>query len=114
MSLSFGQVLLILLIVGVAVGTFFLIRRQRYVRSLRAQGWTFEGSPTLTTTYGDHRVNRFDTSLQRFVYRLTKDYARSFTFQWHLVKITFNRAFAINRLTECIYHAAKHTITNFN
>ncbi|MFT4228290.1 hypothetical protein [Micropruina sp.] len=52
MSLSFGQVLLILLIVGVAVGTFFLIRRQRYVRSLRAQGWTFEGSPTLVTTYG--------------------------------------------------------------
>ncbi len=54
MQFSFGpsQILLILLVVGVAVGAFFLVRRQRYVKSLRDQGWTFEGSPTLERSYG--------------------------------------------------------------
>lgn len=56
MHLSFGQILLILLVigagVGVGVGVFFIVRRQRYVKSLRDQGWGFEGSPRLDRTYG--------------------------------------------------------------
>ncbi|MFT4294776.1 MAG: hypothetical protein QM582_05120 [Micropruina sp.] len=52
MDSSIGQILLILLVVAVAVGLFFLIRRLRYVKSLRAQGWTFDGSPSLASTYG--------------------------------------------------------------
>ncbi len=52
MQLNLGQVLVILLVAGIAVGVFFLVRRQRYVKSLRDQGWTFEGSPTLASTYG--------------------------------------------------------------
>ncbi len=52
LSLGLGQILLILLVVGVAVGVFFIVRRQRYVKSLRDQGWTFEGSPGLDRSYG--------------------------------------------------------------
>lgn len=52
MDSPIGSILLILLVVGVAVGVFFIVRRQRYVKSLRDQGWTFEGSPSLAVTYG--------------------------------------------------------------
>ena len=45
-------ILLLVLAAGIAVAVFFIVRRQRYVRSLRERGWTFEGSPTLAATYG--------------------------------------------------------------
>ncbi|MEV6414244.1 hypothetical protein [Kribbella sp. NPDC051718] len=32
--------------IGVAIGVYAIVRRQRYVSSLRERGWTFEGSPT--------------------------------------------------------------------
>lgn len=43
---------LVLLVVGIAIAVFFIVRRQAYLRSLREQGWTFENSPTLADTYG--------------------------------------------------------------
>lgn len=52
MDSSLGTWLILLLCLGALVGLFFLIRRQRYVKSLRDQGWTFIGSPTLQATYG--------------------------------------------------------------
>jgi hypothetical protein len=49
---SLVQVLLLLAVIGAGIGTFFVVRRQRYLKSLTAQGWAFENSPTLATTYG--------------------------------------------------------------
>jgi len=51
-NLSTGQVLLIVLIIAVAIGLALIVRRRLYLKSLRAQGWRFEGSPTLATTHG--------------------------------------------------------------
>ena len=49
---SLGQVVLIVLAIGAAIGLFFIIRRNRYINSLKQQGWNFENSPTLAATYG--------------------------------------------------------------
>ena len=49
---SLVQVLLLLIVIGGSVGLFFVVRRQRYLRSLTEQGWAFENSPTLAATYG--------------------------------------------------------------
>jgi hypothetical protein len=45
-------VVLIVLAIGAAIGLFFIIRRNRYINSLKQQGWNFENSPTLAATYG--------------------------------------------------------------
>ncbi|WP_328323068.1 hypothetical protein OHA70_29845 [Kribbella sp. NBC_00382] len=39
-------IVLVIAGIGAAIGLFAIIRRQRYVSSLRDRGWTFEGSPT--------------------------------------------------------------------
>ena len=49
---TFWTVVLIVLAVGAAIGILFAVRRQRYIRSLEAQGWTFDNSPTLAASYG--------------------------------------------------------------
>ncbi|MFT4218193.1 MAG: hypothetical protein QM619_13560 [Micropruina sp.] len=52
MNSSLGPWLILLLSIGGLVLAFFVIRRQRYLKSLRDQGWTFDGSPTLDRSYG--------------------------------------------------------------
>lgn len=47
-----GTLLIVLIVLAVAVGVFFIARRQAYLKSLRDQGWAFENSPTLEVTYG--------------------------------------------------------------
>ena len=49
---SFWQVVLAIVAIGTALAIFFIVRRRRYIRSLEAQGWTFENSPTLASSYG--------------------------------------------------------------
>lgn len=52
MHLSAGQIVWIVVGLLVALGIALIVRRQLYVKSLRDKGWTFEGSPTLASTYG--------------------------------------------------------------
>ncbi|MFC7620731.1 hypothetical protein [Microlunatus sp. GCM10028923] len=40
-------VLLALLVIGIAIGTILIVRRQRWKARLRELGWTFESSPSL-------------------------------------------------------------------
>src|SRR5690606_40580418 len=69
---------------------------------------------TLTTTYRNHRIDRFDTCLQWFSYRLTEDNTGSFTLNRHFIRVTCNRTFTIDWLAERVYHTSKHTFTYFN
>ncbi|WP_433016013.1 hypothetical protein [Kribbella sp. CA-294648] len=44
---STGVFFLVLAVVGVGGGVALIVRRERYVRSLRDRGWAFDGSPSL-------------------------------------------------------------------
>ncbi|TDD57897.1 hypothetical protein E1263_21645 [Kribbella antibiotica] len=46
---TLSLVLIVVSVVGVGVGAALLIRRQRYIKSLRDRGWTFDGSPGFDT-----------------------------------------------------------------
>ncbi len=49
---TFWQVVLVIALIGAAIGVFFIVRRRRYINSLKALGWQFENSPSLASTYG--------------------------------------------------------------
>lgn len=49
---TFWAVLLIVLAVGATIGTVVAVRRRQYIKSLEAQGWIFDNSPTLAASYG--------------------------------------------------------------
>ena len=49
---TFWQVVLVIVVLGSAIGIFFIVRRRRYIASLTAQGWQFENSPSLAASYG--------------------------------------------------------------
>jgi hypothetical protein len=59
-------VLLGLVLVGVVVGVVLLVRRHRYVASLRERGWTFETAPALESVL-DHHAPPFGLGLVRAV-----------------------------------------------
>ena len=61
-----GPVLIGLLVVGVAVGVVLLVRRHRYVASLRERGWSFETAPALESVL-DHHAPPFGLGLVRAV-----------------------------------------------
>ncbi|WP_405059503.1 hypothetical protein OG474_43185 [Kribbella sp. NBC_01505] len=46
---TLSLVLIILAVVGVAVAVALIVRRQRYIKSLRDRGWVFNGSPGFDT-----------------------------------------------------------------
>lgn len=45
-------VLIILLVVGIGVGAFFIVRKHRYVKAIREKGWTWVESPDIRITVG--------------------------------------------------------------
>lgn len=49
---TFWIILLFLVVLGGGIATIAIVRRQRYIKALEAQGWTFENSPTLDATFG--------------------------------------------------------------
>jgi hypothetical protein len=51
-------------VVAVAVATFLLVRRARYVRDLRSRGWTFDSSPELAAVL-DHQAPPFGLGFER-------------------------------------------------
>jgi hypothetical protein len=59
-------VLLGLVVVAAAVGVVLLVRRRRYVASLRERGWTFDTSPSLESVL-DHHAPPFGLGLVRAV-----------------------------------------------
>jgi hypothetical protein len=65
----------------------------------------------LTAADGNHRVDSFDTGLQRFVYRLAVDNPGRFALQRHFVFHAGDRAFAVDRLPKRVHHAAHETFT---
>src|SRR5690606_33384720 len=69
---------------------------------------------TLTTTDRNHGVDSLDTSLKRFVYRLSVDYAGSFALKRHFIEIALNWTFAINWFTKRVDNTSDHTITYLN
>ncbi|GAA1852955.1 hypothetical protein ACFFOM_16225 [Microlunatus capsulatus] len=61
-----GWVVLAVVLVGVAVGVALLVRRHRYVTSLRERGWSFESAPRLEWVL-DHHAPPFGLGLERAV-----------------------------------------------
>ncbi len=47
-------VLVAVVAVVLAVVTFLIVRRQRYIRALRSRGWTFESTPPLSSVLDHH------------------------------------------------------------
>src|SRR5690606_12959651 len=68
---------------------------------------------TLATAHRNHCINRLNTSLKWLSYRLTVNYTRSFTLQWHFISFTGDWTFTIDRLTQCVYHTTNNTFTYF-
>ena len=66
---------------------------------------------TLSASDRYHGIYRLDTRLQRFVDRLTEDHARCFPLQRHLVFLTDDLAFAVDRVTQRVDHTADHIFT---
>ena len=61
-----GWVVLGLVVVALVVGVVLLVRRHRYVASLRERGWTFETAPRLEWVL-DHHAPPFGLGLDRAV-----------------------------------------------
>ena len=61
-----GWVVLAVVLVGVAVAVALLVRRHRYVTSLRERGWSFESAPRLEWVL-DHHAPPFGLGLERAV-----------------------------------------------
>ena len=61
-----GWVVLGLVVLGVALAVVLLVRRRRYVASLRERGWTFETAPRLESVL-DHHAPPFGLGLVRDV-----------------------------------------------
>jgi len=66
---------------------------------------------TLSTTDWGHGVNGFDSSLQRFVHRLTAGNTGSLNFHTALNR-SDNRTLAIDGFTESVHDAAQKRIAN--
>ena len=69
---------------------------------------------TLSASDGDHGIDRLDTCLEWFFYRLTENNTGCFTLQWHLIEFAGERTFSIDGLSECIHYAANHAFTNID
>src|SRR5690606_18228027 len=69
---------------------------------------------TLSSPNRDHRVDRFNSRLQRLSYRLTIDYAWSFTLNRHFESLSCNRSFPVNRLSKGIHNTTQHTFSHLN
>jgi hypothetical protein len=64
-----STIMIILVVIGVlvlALIAFLIIRRQRYVRSLRLRGWTFDSKPALESVL-DHHAPPFGLGFVRKV-----------------------------------------------
>ncbi len=68
---------------------------------------------TLATAYRDHGVDRLVTGLHRLVDGLTPDHARRNLLDC-VSCLSVDRAFAINRVTQCVDNAAQQFRTNRN
>src|SRR5687767_4572901 len=67
----------------------------------------------LATTNSNHCLDCLNTSLQTFIYRFTVNHTRSLTLQWHFITFPAYRTTSINRLSQGVYYAAYHSLTNF-
>ena len=67
----------------------------------------------LAAANGNHRVDGFNTSLNRFAHRLTIDDAGRQSFQ-RIALRRRNRPFVIDRISQGIHHPANHSIANRN
>ncbi len=67
----------------------------------------------LATAYRDHGVDRLVASLNRLVYRLTPDHARCNLLD-RISCLRVDRAFAVNRITQCVDYATQQFRTNRN
>ena len=63
---------------------------------------------TLTATDRNHGINGLDTCLERFVHRLTEDYARRLALQRHLYLLAPDFPETVNRITQRVNDTAQH------
>ena len=67
---------------------------------------------TLPAADRNHGIDSFQAGLQRLVYRLAENNARSLTFQRHLTKLTAYQAFAVQRCAQRLDNASQHTLSH--
>ena len=65
---------------------------------------------TLTTSDRNHRVDGFESGLERLCYRLTEDYSGSLALEWHLHHFAGDLSSTVKRLAERVDHASEHTL----
>src|SRR6476646_4256602 len=66
MSRTAVIVLVIVAVLVIALITFLIVRRQRYIRDLRGRGWSFDSNPALEWVL-DHHVPPFGLGFVRKV-----------------------------------------------
>jgi hypothetical protein len=80
--------------------------------------YEFNGYKNTTTVSTRRSGNNywwgFNTRLQWFLYRLTKNNTRCLTLQWHFISVACNGASSIDRLPQSIDHTAHHSFTYFD
>ena len=67
---------------------------------------------TLSATDRNHRIDSLQTRLQRLVNRLTEDHSRCLALQRHLIKLTADASFTVERFAQRVNNASQHAFTN--
>ena len=69
---------------------------------------------TLPAADRNHGIDSLQTGLQRLVYRLTVNNARSFTLQRHFAKLAAYQPFAVQRFAQRVDNTSQHTLAYHN
>ncbi len=67
---------------------------------------------TLSTSDGNHCIDRFETGLQRLFYGLTKDYTGCFALQGHFIEFAGEWTLSVDGFSEGIHHPADHAFAH--
>ncbi len=69
---------------------------------------------TLATADRDHSIDSLQTCLERTLYRLAENYARSLTLKRHLELLAFDLSHTIEWLTQWVDDTAEHVLIDLN
>ena len=68
----------------------------------------------LSASDRDHRIDSFDTGLQRLVDRLAEDNTRRLAFERHLAGFSHDFPFSVDRVSERVDHTSDHTFADID
>ena len=90
----------------------FLIENRIYGNGCLSRLPVSDNQFPLSSSDRNHRIDSFNTRLQRFFYRLTENHPRRFPVQRQLDCIPGNRAGTVNRISQSIHNPSQQPISD--